>query len=219
MLMLIIFLLSFGNQADSVSMNEDDFLSLLITDYNKMVRPSNKEQPITNVNHSLAIQRIVKFNSNELELDAWMPTTWTDTRLSEAADRFRDDFSHISIPQSVVWLPDITLYQRPTTQLDYEPNVLLYGSGRMVYVPSSRIWTDDCKDVGKGITECSFQFGPWSYDTDDVNLMSGGISMYEFREHQEFEIVESTAVRMDYKGPCCEGYWACIKYTLSIKRR
>lgn len=51
-------------------------------------------------------------NSNELIVDAWMPTTWTDTRLSAAADRFRDDFSHISIPQSAVWVPDITLYQR-----------------------------------------------------------------------------------------------------------
>ncbi|CAG2209430.1 CHRNA7 [Mytilus edulis] len=138
-LLTVVLILEFPCVVQGVLM-EDWLISTLLQDYNKLAYPGTTDNATVVVKHDMTLIRIVEFDGTKLTIDAWLGTEWRDPR-------FLWDSSPINIrlPISLIWTPDIVLYDNPDTRLRFEPNAVIDQSGLVYYCQPIRLEVDNCR--------------------------------------------------------------------------
>ncbi|CAG2188121.1 CHRNA3 [Mytilus edulis] len=198
------------------SATEYDIITTVLNGYNRLVRPID---PVNNVTHSLIPKETIVFNPKTLEFKAMQCVSWNDARLSWPRGQPR-----ISLPSSVIWLPDIVMLGQEIDH-DFEAKAIIMKNGDVTYCPQNEIKSTNCEEKSGSVWECNFKFLSWSYDKVmlDIHFPSvltrPSIDMSIYYEHDEYEIVSQCAVRREMSYPCRVGTYPELTYTFVIRRR
>lgn len=194
----------------------DIITSILAHPYNKLVRPID---PVVVVNHSLIPKEMLHFNGTHLNFKAMQCINWRDARLSWPRGQPR-----VSLPSSVIWLPDIVLYGQKIFH-DFEAKVIVMQNGDVTWCPEAVISSSNCEEKSGEVFECSFRFLSWSYDIVMLDiyfpsiLNRPSIDMTIYEDHDQYEITSRCATRAEMTYPCRVGTYPELTYKFVVRRR
>ena len=203
--------------------NERRLLQDLLQYYNKLERPVVNESLAVGVNLGLTLQQLIDLNeeTNVLTTNAWLKLEWTDENLRWNASEY-GGINSIRLPTSLIWTPDIMLYNNANYKVDltYQTMVVVSFDGNCLYVPPG-IFKSTCQ-VDKTSTEqqCLMKFGSWTYSGEFINLDkaedSGDLSSYISNE--KWEMMALSAARNEVYYTCCPEPYQDVTFTLHVKK-
>ncbi|VDI59727.1 Hypothetical predicted protein [Mytilus galloprovincialis] len=138
-------------------------------------------------------------------------------------DRMRDPIFGtlliiIRLPISLIWTPDIVLYDNPDTRTRFEPNALIDQSGLVYYSQPVRLEVDNCRPFQDEF-RCTFKFGSWTFDGFKIDLQNRSqvIDLSNFQLHN-YDIIDTSVVRNELHYACCPESYPDITYTVNLKK-
>ncbi|ESO86940.1 hypothetical protein LOTGIDRAFT_128212, partial [Lottia gigantea] len=174
----------------------------------------------------LTITQILDVNENNklIKVDGRLLMNWHDSRLAWNSKQYNDTTS-LRLPAHKVWLPDITLYNRyvqetpPSSKL----RLVIYSNGMVSYIPKLSIESPCELDKAAVFMVCSFKMGSWAYDGYSLDIRDyfgkGIISLEDFTQNSDWEIVNSTIRRNEKYYKCCSEPYPDLTFTLTIRRK
>ncbi|CAG2231972.1 neuronal acetylcholine receptor subunit alpha-10-like [Mytilus edulis] len=198
----------------TVNVTGDGAIKKVLKDYNKYAYPGTTDHPIVKITHALNPVKM-DYNPKGMFIQVWSQMNWNDRRLTWAGPPAK-----IHLPMSLIWTPDLVLYNNAIPKPSYEPNAVISQNGDVIVVPVNQYETDNCTK-NDDVIECQFKFGSWTYSGNEIELavVSPHMMLDNYRENPEYEIVGSSAVRNEQKYSCCPEMYYDILYTIQIKRR
>ncbi|XP_053168254.1 acetylcholine receptor subunit gamma isoform X3 [Hemicordylus capensis] len=119
--------LAFSTLTAVLSYNQEEkLLNDLMANYNRNLRPAEKEGYIINVTIKLTLTNLITLNEREeaLTTNVWVEMEWFDYRLQWDAAKY-ENITCLRVPSTSVWLPDIGLENKSQTYSANEINLLL----------------------------------------------------------------------------------------------
>ncbi|XP_053556248.1 neuronal acetylcholine receptor subunit alpha-9 [Bombina bombina] len=199
----------------------------LFEDYSNALRPVEDTDKALNVTLQITLSQIKDVDERNQILTAylWIRQSWYDAYLTWDRDEY-DGLDSIRIPSSMVWRPDIVLYNKADDEFS-EPantNVVLRYDGKITW-DSPAITKSSCVvDVSYfpfDNQQCKLTFGSWTYNgnqVDIINAMDTG-DLSDFVENVEWEIQGMPAVKNVITYGCCSEPYPDVTFTLILKRR
>uniref|UniRef100_A0A6I8MZ32 Cholinergic receptor nicotinic gamma subunit n=1 Tax=Ornithorhynchus anatinus TaxID=9258 RepID=A0A6I8MZ32_ORNAN len=95
---------------------EERLLDDLMRDYNKHLRPAERDSDIVNVSLKLTLTNLISLNEREeaLTTNVWIEMQWCDYRL-RWDPRDYEDVQVLRVPSNMVWWPDVVLENKSQT--------------------------------------------------------------------------------------------------------
>ncbi|VDI59725.1 Hypothetical predicted protein [Mytilus galloprovincialis] len=170
-------------------------------DSNKLAYPGTTDNETVVVKHDMTLIRIVEFDGTKLTIDAWLGTEWRDPRFL-----WDSSPTNIRLPISLIWTPDIVLYDNPDTRIRFEPNAIIKQSGFVYYSQPIRLEVDNCRQF-QDVFTCTFKFGSWTFDGFKIDLLNRShvIDLSNFQQHKSYDIIDTSVVRNELYYACCTG--------------
>ncbi|KAM9816934.1 neuronal acetylcholine receptor subunit alpha-7-like [Neosynchiropus ocellatus] len=205
--------------------NEDRLRSMLLRNYNPLVRPvSNYSEPLT-VNLGLKLIQISDLDEKKqiLTTNAWMSLMWTDSALQWDSEEY-NGIKNLRFPYSQIWKPDILLYNSATEgfRSTYDTLVLVDASGKCSYIPPG-IFNSVCKlDVRWfpfDIQTCQIRLGSWTHSGLQIELKLNDLNLADYTESKEWSLLDTSAKMTTKYYPCCPEPYPDGTYTLVLRRR
>jgi len=152
----------------SPTLGDSDLNSLatdLLNGYNSFV---NAEDSTLSVGYGLLTFDYDE-TDNILTTHFWERLAWKDTRLAwDKADH--GDITEIRLPSSLVWTPDILLYNAYDNSVARQDvNVVVYNTGIVLWIPPS-IYKTRCDSGPSNTFNCTLRFGSWTYSENQLPL-------------------------------------------------
>ncbi|KAI1883707.1 hypothetical protein AGOR_G00234320 [Albula goreensis] len=155
----------------------------------------------------------------------WIRQTWHDAYLKWDKEEY-DGLEVIRIPSSLVWRPDIVLYNKADDDFSgpVDTNVVLRYNGEITW-DSPAITKSSCVvDVSYfpfDNQQCNLTFGSWTYNGNQVDITMGMDSgdLSDFVENVEWECHGMPATKNVIMYGCCSDPYPDITYTVLLKRR
>ena len=203
--------------------NERRLFQDLFKYYNKLERPVVNESLAVGVNIGLILQQLVDLDEEKgvLTTNAWLNLEWTDENLRWNASEY-GGIKDIRLPTSLIWTPDIMLYNNANYKVDetYQTMVVVSSDGNCLYFPP-RIFKSTCK-VDKTSTEqrCNMKFGSWTYSGEFINLDKAGDSgdLSSYISNEKWEMIAVSAARNEVYYSCCPEAYQDVTFTIHIKK-
>ncbi|KAI7810953.1 neuronal acetylcholine receptor subunit alpha-9 [Triplophysa rosa] len=203
-------------------------LNDLMENYSNALRPVEDTDKALNVTLQITLSQIKDMDEKNQVLTTylWVRQIWHDAYLSWDKDEY-DGLEVIRIPSSLVWRPDIVLYNNADEEDSSGPpetNVVLRYNGEITW-DSPAITKSSCKvDVSYfpfDYQQCNLTFGSWTYNGNQVDISMGMESgdLSDFVENVEWECHGMPAVKNVIMYGCCSDPYPDITYTLLLKRR
>ncbi|XP_018601741.2 neuronal acetylcholine receptor subunit alpha-9-II [Scleropages formosus] len=202
-------------------------LNDLMENYSSALRPVEDTDRALNVTLQITLSQIKDMDERNQVLIAylWIRQTWHDTYLKWDKEAY-DGLEVIRIPSSLVWRPDIVLYNKADDDFSgpVDTNVVLRYNGEITW-DSPAITKSSCVvDVSYfpfDSQQCNLTFGSWTYNGNQVDITMGMDSgdLSDFVENVEWECLGMPAVKNVIMYGCCSDPYPDITYTVLLKRR
>jgi len=153
----------------------------LLQDYNSNVIPIKTTNKSIEIAVGLALIHMEQLSdTGVLSATTWMRMVWNDYRLQWNQSHY-GNVSVLRADSSLVWLPDIELYNAADpSQFSLSPqftggtNVLIYPDGEVLYIPPVHIkvlcHNFTHSNWPQGEQECNIKLGSWTHDGDILSL-------------------------------------------------
>ncbi|XP_075794256.1 acetylcholine receptor subunit gamma-like [Pelodiscus sinensis] len=156
---------------------EEKLLSDLMANYNRNLRPAQREGDIINVTLKLTLTNLISLNEREetLTTNIWIEMKWCDYRLQWDPDKY-DNIQLLRVPSTEVWLPDIVLENNidGVFEITLYCNTLLESSGCLLWMPPA-IYRTSCAIFVTYFPfdwqNCSMVFQSQTYSANEINLL------------------------------------------------
>ncbi|KAL4641770.1 hypothetical protein GN956_G10863 [Arapaima gigas] len=202
-------------------------LNDLMQNYSSALRPVEDTDRALNVTLRITLSQIKDMDERNQVLIAylWIRQTWHDAYLNWDKEAY-DGLEVIRIPSSLVWRPDIVLYNKADDDFSgpMDTNVVLRYNGEITW-DSPAITKSSCVvDVSYfpfDSQQCNLTFGSWTYNGNQVDITMGMDSgdLSDFVENVEWECLGMPAVKNVIMYGCCSDPYPDITYTVLLKRR
>uniref|UniRef100_A0A8C8S3M4 Cholinergic receptor nicotinic gamma subunit n=1 Tax=Pelusios castaneus TaxID=367368 RepID=A0A8C8S3M4_9SAUR len=156
---------------------EEKLLKDLMANYNRNLRPAQREGDIINVTLKLTLTNLISLNEREetLTSNIWIEMKWCDYRLQWDPDEYHD-IQMLRVPSTEVWLPDIVLENNidGVFEITLYCNTLLNSSGCLQWMPPA-IYRTSCAIFVTYFPfdwqNCSMVFQSQTYSANEINLL------------------------------------------------
>ncbi|CAM5164136.1 unnamed protein product [Natator depressus] len=156
---------------------EEKLLNDLMTNYNRNLRPAQREGDIINVTLKLTLTNLISLNEREetLTTNIWIEMKWCDYRLQWDPDEY-DNIQILRVPSTEVWLPDIVLENNidGVFEITLYCNTLLDSKGCLLWMPPA-IYRTSCAIFVTYFPfdwqNCSMVFQSQTYSANEINLL------------------------------------------------
>jgi len=213
----------FDSHDTSTTAQRDALMDKLFKDYNVDSYPEN-----STVYFGL---NLMNADLNEekglLSTNVWFTTMWSDNRLTW--DEKAEGVHVLRIPAAKVWRPDTTIYNGVDQSMKcVQTNILLYSSGRVLWVPPCRI-ESFCNITLAGnpyaVQECEMKFGSWVFDGLTMGFdffqmftMKKEANLDHYMGGQRWKITKNTAERNEKFYDCCKEPYISLSYHLGFQK-
>ncbi|XP_061198308.1 acetylcholine receptor subunit alpha-1-B-like [Saccostrea echinata] len=202
---------------------------LNLSRYNPSIIPTCGNEKRVTVEIGMALGDIVEIWEKQqlIRLKIWVRLKWRDCMLQWNSSQFQNQ-TELIVPYSKIWIPDITLYEGVSDEgnmpdmEDYRASIS--HTGDVTYnFPS--IVTVVCRfNVAYFPFDhqiCSMKFGSWMYSGKNIDLNSTGkeVDISSFRTHNEWDVVDSAAVRHNIYYGCCPDPYPDVTFHIHIRRK
>nr|XP_033815251.1 acetylcholine receptor subunit gamma [Geotrypetes seraphini] len=156
---------------------EEKLLSHLMENYNREMRPAEKEGYVIDVNIKLTLTNLIYLNERDeaLKTNVWIDMKWSDYRLVWNPEDF-DGITLLVIPSKLVWLPDIVLENNidGKFEITFYANVLIHPDGSIHWLPPA-IYRSSCSVIVTYFPfdwqNCTMVFRSQTYSANEVQLL------------------------------------------------
>ncbi|XP_072550436.1 neuronal acetylcholine receptor subunit alpha-9-II [Salminus brasiliensis] len=202
-------------------------LNDLMENYSNALRPVEDTDKTLNVTLQITLSQIKDMDERNQVLIAylWIRQTWYDAYLKWDKEEY-DGLEVIRIPSSLVWRPDVVLYNKADDDLSepVDTNVVLRYTGEITWDAPSITKSSCVVDVSYfpfDSQQCNLTFGSWTYNGNQVDISmamdSGDLS--DLVENVEWECHGMPAAKNVIMYGCCSDPYPDITYTVLLKRR
>ncbi|MCI4385380.1 hypothetical protein PGIGA_G00049820 [Pangasianodon gigas] len=202
-------------------------LNDLMENYSNALRPVEDTDKTLNVTLQVTLSQIKDMDERNQVLIAylWIRQTWYDAYLKWDKDEY-DGLEVIRIPSSLVWRPDIVLYNKADEDLPgpADTNVVLRYTGEITWDAPAITKSSCVVDVSYfpfDSQQCNLTFGSWTYNGNQVDITMGMASgdLSDLVENVEWECDGMPATKNVIMYGCCSDPYPDITYTLLLRRR
>uniref|UniRef100_A0A3P8VML0 Cholinergic receptor nicotinic alpha 9 subunit n=1 Tax=Cynoglossus semilaevis TaxID=244447 RepID=A0A3P8VML0_CYNSE len=202
-------------------------LNDLMENYSSALRPVEDTDRALNVTLQITLSQIKDMDERNQVLIAylWIRQTWHDAYLRWNKEDY-DGLDVIHIPSSLVWRPDLVLYNKADDDFSgpMDTNVRLRYNGEITWDAPAITKSSCVVDVSYfpfDSQECNLTFGSWTYNGNQVDIImamdSGDLS--DFVENVEWECHGMPATKNVIMYGCCSDPYPDITYTVLLQRR
>ncbi|XP_039770641.1 neuronal acetylcholine receptor subunit alpha-10 [Ornithorhynchus anatinus] len=199
----------------------------LFANYTSALRPVADTDHTLNVTLEVTLSQIIDMDERNqvLTLYLWIRQEWGDAHLRWAPEDY-GGIDSIRIPSSLVWRPDIVLYNKADTKESgpADTNVVLGHDGQVRW-DAPAITRSSCRvDVALfpfDRQRCRLTFGSWTHSGHHVDVRARGASarLDDFVENVEWRVLSMAAHRSVVTYGCCSEPYPDVTYTLQLQRR
>ncbi|KAM9741057.1 neuronal acetylcholine receptor subunit alpha-9-II [Menidia menidia] len=202
-------------------------LNDLMENYSNALRPVEDTDRALNVTLQITLSQIKDMDERNQVLIAylWIRQTWHDAYLRWNKDDY-DGLDVIHIPSSLVWRPDLVLYNKADDDFSgpMDTNVRLRYNGEITWDAPAITKSSCVVDVSYfpfDSQECNLTFGSWTYNGNQVDIIMGMDSgdLSDFVENVEWECHGMPATKNVIMYGCCSDPYPDITYTVLLQRR
>ncbi|XP_063772607.1 acetylcholine receptor subunit gamma isoform X2 [Pseudophryne corroboree] len=146
-------------------------------DYNKNLRPAEKDGDIISVSIKLTLTNLISLNEKKeaLTTNVWVEMQWKDYRLSWNPKEY-SGIETTRIPSTMVWLPDVGLENNVDGifNIALYANTLVSSDGSIYWLPPA-IYQSSCPIVVTYFPfdwqNCSMVFQSQTYNANEIELL------------------------------------------------
>ncbi|XP_004768231.1 neuronal acetylcholine receptor subunit alpha-10 isoform X1 [Mustela nigripes] len=199
----------------------------LFANYTSALRPVADTDQALNVTLEVTLSQIIDMDERNqvLTLYLWIRQEWTDAYLRWDPDAY-GGLDAIRIPSSLVWRPDIVLYNKADAQppASASTNVVLRHDGAVRW-DAPAITRSSCRvDVSAfpfDAQRCGLTFGSWTHGGHQLDVRPRGTaaSLADFVENVEWRVLGMPARRRVLTYGCCSEPYPDVTFTLLLRRR
>uniref|UniRef100_A0A8C2Q1J8 Cholinergic receptor nicotinic alpha 9 subunit n=1 Tax=Cyprinus carpio TaxID=7962 RepID=A0A8C2Q1J8_CYPCA len=202
-------------------------LNDLMENYSSALRPVDDTDKSLNVTLQVTLSQIKDMDERNQVLIAylWIRQTWHDAHLKWSKEDY-DGLEVIRIPSSLVWRPDLVLYNKADDDFSgpVDTNVVLRYNGEITWDTPAITKSSCVVDVSYfpfDSQQCNLTFGSWTYNGNQVDIAMGMDSgdLSDFVENVEWECHGMPATKNVIMYGCCSDPYPDITYTLLLQRR
>ncbi|XP_015235737.1 PREDICTED: neuronal acetylcholine receptor subunit alpha-9-II-like isoform X1 [Cyprinodon variegatus] len=202
-------------------------LNDLMENYSSALRPVEDTDRALNVTLQITLSQIKDMDERNQVLIAylWIRQTWHDAYLRWNKEDY-DGLDVIHIPSSLVWRPDLVLYNKADDDFSgpMDTNVKLRYNGELTWDAPAITKSSCVVDVSYfpfDSQECNLTFGSWTYNGNQVDIIMGMDSgdLSDFVENVEWECHGMPATKNVIMYGCCSDPYPDITYTVLLQRR
>ncbi|GAA6092885.1 neuronal acetylcholine receptor subunit alpha-9-II isoform X1 [Tachysurus ichikawai] len=202
-------------------------LNDLMENYSSALRPVEDTDKTLNVTLQVTLSQIKDMDERNQVLIAylWIRQTWYDAFLKWDKEEY-DGLEVIRIPSSLVWRPDVVLYNKADEDLPspVDTNVVLRYTGEITWDAPAITKSSCVVDVSYfpfDNQQCNLTFGSWTYNGNQVDITMGMTSgdLSDLVENVEWECDGMPATKNVIMYGCCSDPYPDITYTLLLRRR
>ncbi|XDV37828.1 hypothetical protein PO909_007367 [Leuciscus waleckii] len=202
-------------------------LNDLMENYSTALRPVDDTDKTLNVTLQVTLSQIKDMDERNQVLIAylWIRQTWNDAYLKWNKDEY-DGLEVIRIPSSLVWRPDLVLYNKADDDSSgpVDTNVVLRYNGEITWDAPAITKSSCVVDVSYfpfDSQQCNLTFGSWTYNGNQVDIAMGMDSgdLSDFVENVEWECHGMPATKNVIMYGCCSDPYPDITYTVLLQRR
>uniref|UniRef100_A0A3P9MZP6 Cholinergic receptor nicotinic alpha 9 subunit n=1 Tax=Poecilia reticulata TaxID=8081 RepID=A0A3P9MZP6_POERE len=202
-------------------------LNDLMENYSSALRPVEDTDRALNVTLQITLSQIKDMDERNQVLIAylWIRQTWHDAYLRWNTEDY-DGLDVIHIPSSLVWRPDLVLYNKADDDFSgpMDTNVKLRYNGEITWDAPAITKSSCVVDVSYfpfDSQECNLTFGSWTYNGNQVDIIMGMDSgdLSDFVENVEWECHGMPATKNVIMYGCCSDPYPDITYTVLLQRR
>ncbi|XP_068182567.1 neuronal acetylcholine receptor subunit alpha-9-II [Antennarius striatus] len=202
-------------------------LNDLMESYSSALRPVEDTDKALNVTLRITLSQIKDMDERNQVLIAylWIRQTWNDAYLKWNKEDY-DGLEVIHIPSSLVWRPDLVLYNKADDDFSgpMDTNVRLRYNGEITWDAPAITKSSCVVDVSYfpfDSQECNLTFGSWTYNGNQVDVIMGMDSgdLSDFVENVEWECHGMPATKNIIMYGCCADPYPDITYTVLLQRR
>ncbi|XP_059378272.1 neuronal acetylcholine receptor subunit alpha-9-II [Carassius carassius] len=195
--------------------------------YSSALRPVDDTDKSLNVTLQVTLSQIKDMDERNQVLIAylWIRQTWYDAHLKWSKEEY-DGLEVIRIPSSLVWRPDLVLYNKADDDFSgpVDTNVVLRYNGEITWDAPAITKSSCVVDVSYfpfDSQQCNLTFGSWTYNGNQVDITMGMDSgdLSDFVENVEWECHGMPATKNVIMYGCCSDPYPDITYTLLLQRR
>ncbi|XP_051945155.1 neuronal acetylcholine receptor subunit alpha-9-II [Xyrauchen texanus] len=202
-------------------------LNDLMENYSTALRPVDDTDETLNVTLQITLSQIKDMDERNQVLIAylWIRQTWHDAYLKWNKEDY-DGLEVIRIPSSLVWRPDLVLYNKADDDFSgpVDTNVVLRYNGEITWDAPAITKSSCVVDVSYfpfDSQQCNLTFGSWTYNGNQVDIILGMDSgdLSDFVENVEWECHGMPATKNVIMYGCCSDPYPDITYTVLLQRR
>ncbi|KAK7922767.1 hypothetical protein WMY93_009669 [Mugilogobius chulae] len=202
-------------------------LNDLMENYSSALRPVEDTDSALNVTLLITLSQIKDMDERNQVLIAylWIRQVWHDAYLKWNKDDY-DGLDIIQIPSSLVWRPDLVLYNKADDDFSgpMDTNVKLRYDGEITWDAPAITKSSCVVDVSYfpfDSQQCNLTFGSWTYNGNQVDISMGNNSgdLSDFVENVEWELLGMPASKNVIMYGCCPDPYPDITYTVLLQRR
>ncbi|XP_061818978.1 neuronal acetylcholine receptor subunit alpha-10 [Nerophis lumbriciformis] len=202
-------------------------LSDLFSNYTNALRPVADTDHVINVTLQVTLSQIIDMDERNQILTTylWVRQVWMDAFLTWKKDDY-DGLDAIRIPSSLVWRPDIVLYNSADDEFSssMETNVVLRNDGQVMWDQPAITKSSCSVDVAFfpfDMQQCLLTFGSWTHNGNQMDLFNAldSADLADFIPNVEWEILGMPAKKNVIQYGCCSDPYPDITFTLHLKRR
>lgn len=199
----------------------------LLTNYDKRELPLTQYGNPVNLYMGFVLINIVDVNQSQdqVELNGWLDLRWKDSRL--VWDPTTSLINRTLIDADRIWLPDLALYNSvgsifPLDGVKHRVSVKRNGQIDMWTPTKIRVFCNLEENLHVE-QSCSLDIGSWTYNGFmlNFNLLPGrnDIKLDHYKHNKYYEILSTSATRVEKRYDCCPEVYTSVKFTLNFKRR
>uniref|UniRef100_A0A8C8ZKX3 Neuronal acetylcholine receptor subunit alpha-10 n=1 Tax=Prolemur simus TaxID=1328070 RepID=A0A8C8ZKX3_PROSS len=199
----------------------------LFANYTSALRPVADTDQTLNVTLEVTLSQIIDMDERNqvLTLYLWIRQEWTDAYLRWDPDVY-GGLDAIRIPSSLVWRPDIVLYNKADAQppASASTNVVVRHDGAVRW-DAPAITRSSCRvDVSAfpfDAQRCGLTFGSWTHGGHQLDVRPRGAAagLADFVENVEWRVLGMPARRRVLTYGCCSEPYPDVTFTLLLRRR
>ncbi|KAE8285975.1 Neuronal acetylcholine receptor subunit alpha-9-II [Larimichthys crocea] len=202
-------------------------LNDLMENYSSALRPVEDTDSALNVTLQITLSQIKDMDERNQVLIAylWIRQTWHDAYLKWNKEDY-DGLDVIHIPSSLVWRPDLVLYNKADDDFSgpMDTNVRLRYNGEITWDAPAITKSSCVVDVSYfpfDNQKCNLTFGSWTYNGNQVDIIMGMDSgdLSDFVANVEWECGGMPATKNVIMYGCCSDPYPDITYTVILQRR
>uniref|UniRef100_A0A8C7WVD0 Neuronal acetylcholine receptor subunit alpha-10 n=1 Tax=Oryzias sinensis TaxID=183150 RepID=A0A8C7WVD0_9TELE len=202
-------------------------LNDLFSNYTSALRPVEDTDNVINVTLQITLSQIIDMDERNQILTTylWIRQVWMDAFLSWRKEDY-DGLDTIRIPSSLVWRPDIVLYNSANDEFSssMETNVVLRNDGQVMWDQPAITKSSCSVDVAFfpfDVQQCHLTFGSWTHNGNQMDLFNAldSADLSDFVPNVEWEVLGMPAKKNVILYGCCSDPYPDITFTLNLKRR